>query len=177
MANVTGYNRKLAVILRKCNLVEEATFQALVEKAAKENQLLAKLVVEAGLVDELTLLGLVSEDAGLPAQPRHDGVLPDERGLGDLGPLRRLGDGDPAGVVPLSSGLGLTLQPVELGLAGLDLLVDVGRGRQRQAAGDQRCAGDEHGGSHRPASARTVGQGRSGTRHSAEPFFLNRLPG
>ncbi len=66
MANVTGYNRKLAVILRKCNLVEEATFQALVEKAAKENQLLAKLVVEAGLVDELTLLGLVSEDAGLP---------------------------------------------------------------------------------------------------------------
>ncbi len=66
MANVTGYNRKIATILRKSNLVEEASFQPLIDKAAKENQLLAKLVVEAGLVDEMTLLGLVSEDAGLP---------------------------------------------------------------------------------------------------------------
>ena len=66
MANVTGYNRKIATILRKSNLVEEASFQPLIEKAAKENQLLAKLVVEAGLVDEMTLLGLVSEDAGIP---------------------------------------------------------------------------------------------------------------
>ena len=66
MANVTGYNRKLATILRKSSLVEETSFQPLIDKAAKEGQLLAKLVVEAGLVDEMTLLGLVSEDAGIP---------------------------------------------------------------------------------------------------------------
>ena len=66
MANVNGYNRKLAVILRKSNLIEEAAFQPLIDKATKENQLLAKLVVEAGIVDEMTLLGLVSEDSGIP---------------------------------------------------------------------------------------------------------------
>ena len=66
MANVNGYNRKLAVILRKSNLIEEAAFQPLIDKATKENQLLAKLVVEAGIVDEMTLLGLVSEDSGVP---------------------------------------------------------------------------------------------------------------
>ena len=66
MANVTGYNRKLAVILRKANLVDEAAFQPLVEKASKENQLLSKLVVEGGLLDEQTLLGVVAEDSGMP---------------------------------------------------------------------------------------------------------------
>ena len=66
MANVNGYNRKLAVILRKSNLIEEAAFQPLIDKATKENQLLAKLVVETGIVDEMTLLGLVSEDSGVP---------------------------------------------------------------------------------------------------------------
>ena len=66
MANVNGYNRKLAVILRKSNLIEEAAFQTLIDKAMKENQLLAKLVVETGIVDEMTLLGLVSEDSGVP---------------------------------------------------------------------------------------------------------------
>ncbi len=66
MANITGYNRKLATILRKNSLVEEAQLQPLIEKASKENALLAKLVVETGLLDEHTLLGLVSEDAGTP---------------------------------------------------------------------------------------------------------------
>ena len=66
MANVNGYNRKLTVILRKSNLIEEAAFQPLIDKAMKENHLLAKLVVEAGIIDEMTLLGLVSEDSGVP---------------------------------------------------------------------------------------------------------------
>lgn len=66
MANVTGYNRKLAVILRKSSLIADEVLQPLIDKATKENQLLAKLVVESGQVDELTLLGLVSEDAGIP---------------------------------------------------------------------------------------------------------------
>ena len=66
MANIPGYNRKLATILRKAALVEEEQFQPLVDKASKEQILLAKLVVEAGIIDELTLLGLVSEDSGMP---------------------------------------------------------------------------------------------------------------
>ena len=67
MANIPGYNRKLATILRKAALVDEGQFQPLVDKAAKEQILLAKLVVEGGLIDEMTLLGLVSEDSGMPA--------------------------------------------------------------------------------------------------------------
>ena len=66
MANVTGYNRKLAVLLRKAGLVEDAAFQPLVDKSTKEGLLLAKLVVEGGLLDEQTLLGLVAEDSGMP---------------------------------------------------------------------------------------------------------------
>lgn len=65
MANVIGYNRKLATLLRKNGLVDDATFQPLIDKASKEGLLLSRLVVEGGLLDELTLLGLVSEDAGL----------------------------------------------------------------------------------------------------------------
>lgn len=66
MANVTGYNRKLASLLRKAGLVDEAAFAPLVEKANKESALLASLVVTEKLLDELTLIGLVSEDSGWP---------------------------------------------------------------------------------------------------------------
>ncbi|MBN8525064.1 MAG: Flp pilus assembly complex ATPase component TadA [Planctomycetes bacterium] len=66
MANVTGYNRKLASLLRKAGLVDEATFAPLVEKANKEGALLASLVVADKILDELTLIGLVSEDSGWP---------------------------------------------------------------------------------------------------------------
>ncbi|MEK7413208.1 MAG: ATPase, T2SS/T4P/T4SS family [Planctomycetota bacterium] len=66
MANVTGYNRKLATLLRKAGLVDDATLATLVEKANKDGALLATLVVTEKLVDELTLIGLVSEDSGWP---------------------------------------------------------------------------------------------------------------
>ncbi|HAT11521.1 MAG TPA: type II secretion system protein GspE [Planctomycetes bacterium] len=66
MSNVTGYNRKLASLLRKAGLVDEASFLPLVEKANKESALLASLVVGEKLLDELTLIGLVSEDSGWP---------------------------------------------------------------------------------------------------------------
>ena len=66
MSNVTGYNRKLATLLRKAGLVDEASFLPLVEKANKESALLASLVVGEKLLDELTLIGLVSEDSGWP---------------------------------------------------------------------------------------------------------------
>ncbi len=66
MANVIGYNRKLASLLKKHGLVEEAPLQALMDRAAKEGQLLATLAVADSVIDELTLIGLVSEDSGWP---------------------------------------------------------------------------------------------------------------
>ena len=66
MANITGYNRKLASLLRKAGVVDEVSFTPLVEKANKENSHLSSLVVGDKLLDELTLIGLVSEDSGWP---------------------------------------------------------------------------------------------------------------
>ena len=66
MANVTGYNRKLATLLRKAGLVDDAVLNPLQEKANKEGALLASVVVAEKLADELTLIGLVSEDSGWP---------------------------------------------------------------------------------------------------------------
>jgi type IV pilus assembly protein PilB len=67
MANVIGYNRKLATLLRKHNLVEDKALQGLNDKANKDSLLLASLVVNESLIDELTLIGMVSEDSGWPA--------------------------------------------------------------------------------------------------------------
>jgi len=67
MANVIGYNRKLAILLRKHNLIEDKALQALVDKANKESLLLASTVVNESVIDELTLIGMVSEDSGWPA--------------------------------------------------------------------------------------------------------------
>jgi type IV pilus assembly protein PilB len=66
MANVIGYNRKLVAILKRNGLVEDATIQPLYEKANKEGALLASAVISQGMLDELSLLGLVSEDSGWP---------------------------------------------------------------------------------------------------------------
>ena len=65
MANVGGYNRKLAALLKKHGLVPDDKLKTLGEKAAKESLLIATLVVQENLVDEMTLLGLVSEDGQL----------------------------------------------------------------------------------------------------------------
>ncbi len=67
MANVIGYNRKLSILLRKHSLVDDKALQGLVDKANKESLLLASQVVNEGLIDELTLIGMVSEDSGWPA--------------------------------------------------------------------------------------------------------------
>ena len=40
MANVMGYNRKLAAVMRKHGLVDEQILQALYDKCAKESLLL-----------------------------------------------------------------------------------------------------------------------------------------
>ena len=66
MANVMGYNRKLAAVMRKHGLVDEQILQGLYDKCAKESLLLASHLVTEGLIDEMTLLGMVSEDSSTP---------------------------------------------------------------------------------------------------------------
>ncbi len=83
MANVIGYNRKLAALLKKHALVEDKSLQALIEKANKESLLLATLAVDGGLIDELTLIGLVSEDSGWPCLDL-DKIKVDQTALGEL---------------------------------------------------------------------------------------------
>ncbi len=66
MANVMGYNRKLAAVMRKHGLIDEQALQAIYDKCAKESLLMASQLVSEGLLDEPTLLGLVAEDANTP---------------------------------------------------------------------------------------------------------------
>ncbi len=66
MANIAGYNRKLTALMRKHGLVEEAALVAMGDKAAKEGLLLASLLITEALIDESTLIGLVSEDSAHP---------------------------------------------------------------------------------------------------------------
>ncbi len=66
MANVMGYNRKLAAVMRKHQLIVEEALQAMYDKCAKESLLLATQLIDEGLIDEPTLLGLVAEDANTP---------------------------------------------------------------------------------------------------------------
>jgi type IV pilus assembly protein PilB len=66
MANVMGYNRKLAALMRKHGLVDEQALQAMYDKCAKESLLLASQLTAESMIDEMTLLGLVSEDSSTP---------------------------------------------------------------------------------------------------------------
>jgi type IV pilus assembly protein PilB len=66
MANVAGYNRKLSTVLKRHGLLDDTQLQEIAGQAAREGSLLSTMVVQNNLVDELTLLGLVSEDCGIP---------------------------------------------------------------------------------------------------------------
>ncbi len=104
MANVIGYNRKLAALLKKHGLVEEAALQVQVDKAAKAGQLLATAVVAESMIDEPTLIGLVSEECGWPCLDLDKITI-------DLDQLRTLNGGNDVipeelaknhGIVPLA---------------------------------------------------------------------------
>ncbi|MBA3685751.1 MAG: Flp pilus assembly complex ATPase component TadA [Planctomycetes bacterium] len=66
MANVAAYNRKVSGLLKKHGLVTDEQSKALSEKAQKEGLLVGTLAVGEDLIDEATLLGLVSEDSQVP---------------------------------------------------------------------------------------------------------------
>ncbi len=66
MPNVAGFNRKVSALLRRHELIGATEMTALVDRATAEAKSLASMVVEEDYLDEMTLLGLVSEDCGLP---------------------------------------------------------------------------------------------------------------
>ena len=64
--NATGFNRKLAALMRHHGLVSDEDLAALQSRASKEGTSLASLLVDEDYLDEMTLIGLVSEDTGIP---------------------------------------------------------------------------------------------------------------
>jgi len=66
VTNIAGYNRKLGSLLRQHQLVPDEDLQQLNDRSHKESKSLASLLVEEDYLDEMTLIGLISEDSGLP---------------------------------------------------------------------------------------------------------------
>lgn len=66
MANVAGYNRKLQNILAQQELVPADQLEELFNAANKENSYLANKIIEGDYIDEISLIGLVSEDCSIP---------------------------------------------------------------------------------------------------------------
>lgn len=66
MANLVGFNRKLVALLKKHSLMDDVGLAPLNEQALKESKLLSSLVAANNIVDELTLIGLISEESGHP---------------------------------------------------------------------------------------------------------------
>jgi type IV pilus assembly protein PilB len=64
--NVVGFNRKLSALLRRHELVASEDLGDLSQRSMKEGKSLAELLVEEDFLDEPTLIGLVSEDTGMP---------------------------------------------------------------------------------------------------------------
>jgi type IV pilus assembly protein PilB len=161
MANVAGYNRKLAALLKKHGLVPDDKLKALGDKAAKESLLIATLVVQENLVDEMTLLGLVSEDGQLPPidldkmkvdldgmTEQNKGVLPVTEDIAKyhcIMPLAMVGDfltiavANPYDVVMLDDlkiNIGKQLLPVVSTERAILKAVEVGYHAKEQAVSD-----------------------------------------
>lgn len=66
MANVAGYNRKLQNIMAEQELIPADQLDALYNEANKTSTYLAKSIVEGDYIDEISLIGLVAEDCGIP---------------------------------------------------------------------------------------------------------------
>ncbi len=66
MANVAGYNRKLQNILAQQELVPADQLDEMYNNANREGGYLANKIIEGDYIDEISLIGLVSEDCGIP---------------------------------------------------------------------------------------------------------------
>lgn len=66
MANAAGYNRKLQNIMLEQELVPADQLEEMYNIANKESSYLANKIVEGDYIDEISLIGLVAEDCGIP---------------------------------------------------------------------------------------------------------------
>ena len=66
MANAAGYNRKLQHIMLEQELVPTEQLEEMYNAANKEGSYLAVKIVEGDYIDEISLIGLVAEDCGIP---------------------------------------------------------------------------------------------------------------
>ena len=66
MANIAGYNRKVIALMQSHELVGEDELGELTRRSLAEKKALFDLLVEEDYLDEQTLIGLISEDCGLP---------------------------------------------------------------------------------------------------------------
>ncbi len=66
MANIAGFNRKLTSLLRRHELISAEELVRLSDQATADHKPLSSLIVEEDYLDELTILGLISEDCGMP---------------------------------------------------------------------------------------------------------------
>jgi type IV pilus assembly protein PilB len=66
MANVAGFNRKVASLMESNSLVETPDLVELHKRSSQENKSLAALLVSEEFIGETDLLGLIAEDCGLP---------------------------------------------------------------------------------------------------------------
>ena len=66
MANAAGYNRKLQHIMLEQELVPTEQLEEMYSAANKDGSYLANKIVEGDYIDEISLIGLVAEDCGIP---------------------------------------------------------------------------------------------------------------
>ncbi len=66
MANLNGFNRKVTNLLKRHELVSSEDLLRLGDQSNQEKMSVAQLAVQEEYIEELTLLGLVSEDCGMP---------------------------------------------------------------------------------------------------------------
>ncbi|NRA36600.1 MAG: Flp pilus assembly complex ATPase component TadA [Planctomycetes bacterium] len=66
MANVAGYNRKLQSIMLEQELMSADQLDELYAASNKDGTYLSSRIIDGDFLDEISLIGLVSEDCGIP---------------------------------------------------------------------------------------------------------------
>ena len=66
MVNVAGYNRKLQSIMLEQELMSADQLDELYAASNKDGTYLSSRIIDGDFLDEISLIGLVSEDCGIP---------------------------------------------------------------------------------------------------------------
>ena len=63
--NIASFNRKVSALMVRHGLISQEELTGVVENASQQGKTLFDLLIEEDYLDEMTLLGLISEDCGL----------------------------------------------------------------------------------------------------------------